>query len=121
EITNVLAAVLPDCDLLVGTEEEIAIAGGNPDPLAALAAIREQSDAVIVLKRGADGCVVFEQGPIRALSDGIAVPGCPVEVFNTVGAGDAFLAGFLSGWLAGESWESCGRLGNACGALVVAR
>ena len=50
-----------------------------------------------------------------------SVPGFPVEVFNTVGAGDAFLPGFLKAWLDGAPWDACGRLGNACGALVVAR
>jgi 5-dehydro-2-deoxygluconokinase len=42
-------------------------------------------------------------------------------VLNTLGAGDAFLAGFLSAWLAGDSWQRCGERGNACGAIVVSR
>ena len=45
----------------------------------------------------------------------------PVEVFNTVGAGDAFMSGFLRGWLTGETLERCAELANACGALVVSR
>jgi 5-dehydro-2-deoxygluconokinase len=49
------------------------------------------------------------------------VPGFPVEVFNSVGAGDAFMSGFLSGWLREEPLEECLRLGNACGAIVVSR
>ena len=44
-----------DCDLIVGTEEEIMIASGADDVLAALKAIRALSPATIVLKRGADG------------------------------------------------------------------
>jgi 5-dehydro-2-deoxygluconokinase len=44
-----------------------------------------------------------------------------VEVFNSVGAGDAFMSGFLSGWLREEPLEECLRLGNACGAIVVSR
>ncbi|HZD52054.1 MAG TPA: PfkB family carbohydrate kinase, partial [Woeseiaceae bacterium] len=121
EITRVLGDAMRYCDLLVGTEEEIAIAGGSADLLEALAAVRAKTEAVIVLKRGAQGCVVFESGPIPSFDDGLAVPGRDVHVFNTVGAGDGFLAGFLSGWLSGDSWERCGTLGNACGALVVAR
>ncbi len=46
---------LPDCDLIVGTEEEIMIASGADDVLAALKAIRSLSAATIVLKRGAHG------------------------------------------------------------------
>lgn len=121
DATAVLQSLLPDCDIVVGTEEEIAIAGGRADVLAAMQAVRRLSDATIVLKRGADGCSVFEAGEIGGLGEGVDAPGFPVEVFNTVGAGDAFLSGFLKAWLDGESWASCGRLGNACGALVVAR
>ena len=121
EITSIVQRVLPDCDLIVGTEEEIAIAGGNTDTTRALQAIRGLTDAVIVLKRGASGCSVFEAGPISSTDDGIAVTGADIEVFNTVGAGDAFLSGFLYGVLNDLPPAESGVLGNACGALVVAR
>ncbi len=121
EVTAALRELLPRCDLVIGTEEEIAIAGGSPEPLEALRAIRAASDAVIVMKRGALGCVIFEAGPIADLQDGVAVEGREVEVFNSVGAGDAFLSGFLCGWVEGQPWPRCAELGNACGALVVAR
>jgi 5-dehydro-2-deoxygluconokinase len=119
--TAALQSLLPDCDVVVGTEEEIAIAGGDPDVLTALKNLRRLSDAVVVLKRGAEGCTVFEPGDIGSLDQGEHIGGFPVEVFNTVGAGDAFLSGFLKAWLDGKPWAACGRLGNACGALVVAR
>ncbi len=44
-----------------------------------------------------------------------------VEVLNVLGAGDAFSAGFLSGWVRGEDYDACCRYANACGALVVSR
>ena len=44
-----------------------------------------------------------------------------VDAKLTLGAGDAFLAGFVRGWLASESLEQCKRLGNAMGALVASR
>jgi 5-dehydro-2-deoxygluconokinase len=120
EVTATLQRFLPDCDLLVGTEEEIAIAGGHADTLRALRAIRALTDAVIVLKRGASGCLAFESR-VESLEDGIAARGADIEVFNTVGAGDAFLSGFLYGVLHGRSFAESGALGNACGALVVSR
>ena len=113
--------VLPFADLIVGTEEEIRIAGGQVDTRMALARIRQLSAAPIVMKRGPQGCMVFD-GPIpENLEDGIVGPGFPVEVFNIVGAGDGFLSGFLSGWLRDANWSECCRRGNACGALVVSR
>ena len=121
EVTEVYRSVLPDCDLVVGTEEEVRIAGGSTDTREALLNIRGLSGATVVLKVGAMGAIVFP-GPIpEDLEDGVRVPGFPVEVFNSVGAGDAFLSGFLSGWLREEALEECLRLGNACGAIVVAR
>ena len=121
EVTGVYRSVLPDCDLVVGTEEEIRIAGGSEDTRESLLSIRELSDATIVLKVGAMGAIVFP-GEIPAdLEDGVRAPGFLVEVFNSVGAGDAFMSGFLSGWLREKEPEECLCLGNSCGAIVVSR
>src|SRR5215218_1116907 len=121
DVTRVYQSVLPDCDLLIGTEEEIRIAGGSTDTSEAVRNIRAFSAATIVLKVGAMGAIVFPDEIPENLEDGIRVPGFPVEVFNSVGAGDAFMSGFLSGWLREEPPEECLRLGNACGAIVVSR
>ncbi|GGE16040.1 5-dehydro-2-deoxygluconokinase [Aureimonas endophytica] len=115
-----LQAVLPDCDLIVGTEEEMMIAGGTGDPLQALKAIREVSAATLVLKRGAMGCIIFD-GPIESLEDGVAGRGFPIEVFNVLGAGDAFMSGLLAGWLRGRPHAECATMANACGAFAVSR
>ena len=121
EVTGRIQSVLGACHLIVGTEEEIRIAGGSDDTAEAVRTIRNHTDAVIVLKVGALGCLLFD-GEIPAdLDDASHGPGVPVEVFNTVGAGDAFMSGFLRGWLTGESLERCAELANACGALVVSR
>ena len=120
-VTEAYRTVLPRCDLVVGTEEEIRIAGGSEDTRRSLLSIRELSDATIVLKVGAMGAIVFPDDIPEDLEDGVRVPGFHVEVFNSVGAGDAFMSGFLSGWLREEPLEECLRLGNACGAIVVSR
>jgi 5-dehydro-2-deoxygluconokinase len=116
-----LKPVLADCDLIVGTEEEIMIAGGADGVLESLKAIRAISGATIALKRGAKGCIVYE-GPIPDdLEDGIVGKGFPIEVFNVLGAGDAFMSGFLRGWLRGEDLATCATWANACGAFAVSR
>lgn len=121
EVSSRIQSLLPDCDLLVGTEEEIRIAGGADDVLEALYAVRKHTAATIVLKRGPLGCSVFEGAIPGRVEDGISVQGVGVEVLNVLGAGDAFLSGFMNAWLNGADWESCARQGNACGALVVSR
>lgn len=116
-----LKAILPDCDLIVGTEEEVAIASGEDDLLSALRTIRALSAATIVLKRGAKGCIVYD-GPIPDdLEKGVVGQGFPIEVYNVLGAGDAFLSGFLRGWLTGQDHATSATWANACGAFAVSR
>ncbi len=117
-VTDHLQSILADCDLVVGTEEEIRIAGGSTDLLQALFAIRDHTAAAILLKRGAQGCIVFPETIPDRLDGGILCPGFPVEVFNSLGAGDAFMSGFLRGYLSDAPWQDCGRMGNAAGALL---
>ncbi len=116
-----LQALLPLFDAIVGTAEEIHICGGSTDTLAALRAIRERTPAVVVLKLGPEGARIFEGAIPAKLEDAPYAKGAPVETFNTLGAGDAFMAGLMSGWLDGLSWVDAAQRGNACGAIVVSR
>ena len=116
-----LQEVIPLCDLVVGTEEELRAAGGEEELLAALRRIRACTRAVIVCKRGPVGAVLFEGEIPDRVEDGLQAPGFPVEVFNVLGAGDGFMAGLLRGWLRGHSWLESLRFANACGALAVSR
>lgn len=120
-VSALMKSVLPDCDLIVGTEEEIMIASGVDSVLASLKAIRATTEATIVLKRGAMGCIVYD-GPISDdLEDGIVGQGFPIEVYNVLGAGDAFMSGLLRGWLADEPHATSATWANACGAFAVSR
>ncbi|MDQ3025674.1 MAG: 5-dehydro-2-deoxygluconokinase [Pseudomonadota bacterium] len=119
--TSRIAGILPQCDLVVGTEEEFRIAGGSTNVIAALRAVRARTPALLVVKLGAKGCVAFPGAIASRLEGGIRSPGFPVEVFNVLGAGDAFMAGFLRGWLRDEPLERCCEYANACGAIVVSR
>lgn len=120
-VSSRLRAVLADCDLIVGTEEEIRIATGEDDVLGSLKAIRALSRATIVLKRGAMGCIVYDGDISDNLEDGIVGAGFPIEVFNVLGAGDAFMSGFLRGWLGGEDLKTAATWANAGGAFAVSR
>lgn len=113
--------ILPRFDLVVGTEEEFMIAGGSDDLLTALRKVREVSEATLVVKLGALGCTVIHGEIPERLEDGSIYQGIRVEVLNVLGAGDAFMSGFLRGWLTGGDDERCCQLANACGGLVVSR
>ncbi|MCJ8323972.1 MAG: 5-dehydro-2-deoxygluconokinase [Rhizobiales bacterium] len=122
DISAHVQTIIADCDLIVGTEEEIHIAGGSTDTMQAVKKLRAiNPDAAIVVKRGPMGCVVFPGAIPENLDDGIWVKGKEIEVYNTLGAGDGFMSGFLRGWVANEDWKTCCEYGNASGAIVVSR
>ena len=98
------------------------IAGGSTDTMAAIRAVRAAApEALIVVKRGPMGCTAFPCPIPATIDEGVSGPGFPVEVFNVLGAGDAFMSGFLRGWLRDLPLEECCRLANACGAFAVSR
>ncbi len=121
KVTEHLRGVLAEFDLIVGTEEEFRIAGGDDDLAAALRAVRAASRAVLVVKRGALGCNVLAGEIPARIASAPLFPAPQVEVLNVLGAGDAFMAGFLFGWLRDEPIERCCAYANACGAIVVSR
>ena len=120
-VTAAYQKVLPDTDLVVGTEEEIAVAAGTADLPSALKIIRGLTAATIVLKRGAKGCIVYDGAIPDDLEDGIVGKGFPIEIYNVLGAGDAFMSGFLRGWLKDEPHGVSATWANACGAFAVSR
>jgi sugar/nucleoside kinase (ribokinase family) len=61
---------------------------------------------VIAVKRGKRGAVVFAGGHIYS------APVVAVNPVETTGAGDAFCAGFMAGWVRDKPLAECAVLGN---------
>ncbi|GLR67132.1 5-dehydro-2-deoxygluconokinase [Acidocella aquatica] len=112
-----LSALMEGAALVCGTAEEWCVAGAAPDPFTAMRRLREVSDALFILKHGAEGATLVTAGP----ETGQNFPAWPVRVVNPLGAGDAFLAGFLSRWLRGASPEAAMPTALACGAIAAGR
>jgi ribokinase len=68
---------------------------------------------LVVVKLGERGCYITD-GKIE-----LEIPAFKVEVVDTTGAGDAFNAGFLYGYLKGKDLEECGKLGNYVASLCI--
>ena len=131
-------SVLPNVDIVIGTEDEINAAmlvdagqislthsqisdarveGDIDDAIRTLLSLGPKA---LLQKRGEDGVRVHlrrEDGS----SEHIDVPGYPVKIHNILGAGDAFGSGFLYGYVNDWGWYKSARLGNACGAIVVTK
>jgi len=67
---------------------------------------------IVCVTRGAAGALIFSHGQF------LEHPGFKVDVKDTVGSGDAFLAGFIAKYLSGESLEISLEYACATGALV---
>lgn len=129
-----IRSVLPLVSIAIGTEEEIKAAmltqlgqlnikdsqistpeiSGDLDS-AIIKLIGYGLEALIV-KRGDEGASIFLPG-----GKVIDVPGFKVEIYNVLGAGDAFASGFIYGYLRGWDWYKAARMGNACGAILVTK
>jgi sugar/nucleoside kinase (ribokinase family) len=84
------------------------------DDVTEAARILARETSMVVVKLGAEGALLA-----RAGSDQVEVdPGFALRPVDTTGAGDAFNAGFLRGWLNQTSAPACLRLANAVAALT---
>jgi len=106
-----LREALRETDIFLPNESEAAGITGHQDPQKAVESLADCC-RVVALKLGPDGSMACADQEV------CVAPGLKVEVVDTTGCGDAFDAGFLHEWLAGEDVEQCLRLGNACGALI---
>jgi 5-dehydro-2-deoxygluconokinase len=96
-------------DIVIGNEEEVEAAAGEPR------ALLELGVGTLVLKRGERGVLLFHEGRE------VDVPGHPVEVVNGLGAGDAFIAALVQSLHAGLPLEEAARRGSVAGAMVAAQ
>ncbi|MBH5333897.1 sugar kinase [Streptomyces pactum] len=108
-----LRSLIGRVDVVFGGEEELRLLTGETAPEAIAAAVRDLGPTEVVVKRGGRGAVAL------AGSETVAVPAVRVSCVDPVGAGDAFVAGYLSARL--EGLDPAGRLrrGALCGAFAV--
>ena len=110
------AAMLTDPAQMSLTHSQISDTQVAGDTQAAVGALMALGPDTLVEKIGAEGARVHQDD-----GEVIEAPGFPVDIYNILGAGDAFGAGFLYGYVKGWSLYKAARLGNACGAIVVTK
>lgn len=127
-------SALPLVDIVIGTADEtkaaalkeqsavsvehsqVSDAHVKGDLEEAVQAVLGAGPEALVMKSGAEKTVVY-----LGTGESIEAEPFPVEVYNILGAGDAFASGFVYGYLKGWDWRRAARMGNACGAIVVTR
>ncbi|MBC9712682.1 carbohydrate kinase family protein [Streptomyces sp. TRM66268-LWL] len=107
-----LDAVLAQTDILLpNAQEALRLAGPAASTVREAAELLAARGPLTVVKNGADGALCHDG---RVLC---TVPGLPVEVMDTVGAGDSFDAGFIAATLDGRPAPEALRFAVVCGAL----
>ncbi|OGN94648.1 MAG: carbohydrate kinase [Chloroflexi bacterium RBG_13_50_21] len=102
--------LLPRVDVFFPNENEALALTTEATSAQALAALGRMAGTVAI-KRGSLGAVAYQR------TQTAIVEALPVQVVDTVGAGDSFDAGFLCGWLNGWSLAKSLRMGVVCGSL----
>jgi sugar/nucleoside kinase (ribokinase family) len=106
---------LPYLDLFIPSYEEARMIAGKDDPEEIADVFLEKGVGLAVIKLGKDGCFIKsktgEKCKIPTYTD--------IKAVDTTGAGDSFVAGFLTGILQGWDLEKCGKFANAVGTHCV--
>ena len=106
-------AISDGVKIVVADEDEINALMGTDNFDDTLEAIRNH-DNLFVVTRSDKGSVILHRGEQHVQN------ATPVEqVIDTTGAGDAYCAGFLYGWVHDKSIAECARAGTLCATAVI--
>ena len=108
----ILRSVAERADLVFGGVEELELLYAGAPESVAVASLLDAGVDEVVVKRGAEGASV------RRGDASVDAPGFVVDAVDTVGAGDSFVAGYLSGLLGGLDPTARLLRANSCGALA---
>ena len=109
----VLEPLLSLSDIVLLGEDEAHLLMGISEPTSIVEALRKRGVSLIGIKQGSKGAYVADKDVE------LPIPPYPVTVVDTIGAGDAFNAGFLAGLLENKPVGICGKMGAMMGALAV--
>lgn len=113
EIERTLREIVEASDVLLPSADDLAYLYPGVTEDEAAAGLRDGGRRIVVLKKGAAGCVAHEDGRR------VALPAHAVTEVDPTGAGDGFGGTFVAGLVLGMTTERALRLANAAGALAV--
>jgi len=106
-------AIRDGAHIVVADEDEINVLMGTDNFDDTLEAIRNY-DNLFVMTRSDKGSVIVHRGE-QHVQEATRVE----KVIDTTGAGDAYCAGFLYGWVHDKSLAECARAGTLCATAVI--
>ncbi|WP_455361838.1 sugar kinase [Streptomyces sp. SYSU K21746] len=108
-----LGFLVRQADLVFAGPEEARLLVGDTPPEQTAQALRALGPRQAVVKLGAEGALAVVDGTV------LTQPPVPVTVVDPIGAGDAFVAGYLAAHLDGASPAERLRTAATCGSFAV--
>ena len=107
------------CDIVIGNDEEFSVMAGealtSSKGLELAEHLANTTAKIVIYKMGARGSITFSR-------DGkFETPIYPVQTLKPTGAGDAFMAGFVTSLAKGDDLPRSVRRGSAAAAIIVGR
>ena len=109
-----LSEILTALDFIFPNQDEAVLMTGAASPAEAATILRERGAKTVVIKMGRDGCMI-ESEHTKAI---VPAYSC-TQIVDTIGAGDAFCGGFLTGILWGLGEKEAAYLGHAAALKVI--
>jgi 2-dehydro-3-deoxygluconokinase len=110
---SALQSLVPRVSVLFATEEELLAVSGVSEVERGAEWALESGVHTVVIKRGVNGAIAFDRNRI------IEAEGSRVSPVDPIGAGDAFVAGYLAAALTGQAPAACLEQGCRTGAAAV--
>lgn len=100
-------------NVVLATESEISRITDEPDSQQAARRLLGQGPSLVVVKRGAAGCILYSREEV------VDMPGLPLKAVDATGAGDSLAGAVIYGCLNKLSLEALAILANATGTAKV--
>jgi sugar/nucleoside kinase (ribokinase family) len=112
---NLLNPCMKYIDLFIPSLEEAIMFSGKEEPEEISDVFLSMGVKTVVIKLGKKGCFIKDQNGEKHLIPTYT----KVKAVDTTGAGDSFVAGFLTGLTKGWNLYECGKFANAVGTHCV--
>jgi sugar/nucleoside kinase (ribokinase family) len=113
EIREIVKPIMEICDVLLPSGEEVSMLTGIQEPFSACESLADKM--LVILKRGADGCIAFTpEGRIHS-------PAIKVDVVDPTGAGDCFAGALAAGMIEGMELPKLLRFANIVAGLSITK
>lgn len=114
EARKTLIPIASQCDIFLPGKSEMKLLCDVETREEITSQILEWQIPLTVMKDGANGAWVIENGEVTFIP-----PFNVKHVVDEIGAGDAFAAGFLHGYLKEKNYEEAVKMGHACAGFVI--